>query len=205
MWRDKRRKHSHLLRTIVWSQVGMALLIVSLGLSTRVVAFTLDTALLPGAEARHDTTSSAESEPPSPQFLRLGITITQGRVTIGPVISPTWKAAQQRDVQLPLADQARAPEKQPVQTAENETTRPRLSGVETLLLRTVHAPVPTEAHAPRTAKTAPVAPLKLASSPLTLSAQDIQRSQSTPGEEARRRLIHGVSTSELRGNSGRSG
>ena len=118
MWRDKQRKYSHFLRTIVWGQVGMALFMVSLALSTSVMAFTLNTTLLPGADTRHDTTSSTESEPPSPQFLRLSIAITQGRVTIGPVTSPAWKAAHRRNVRLPLADQAGTPEKQPAQTVD---------------------------------------------------------------------------------------
>jgi len=152
---EQQRGLSDLRRTIVWGKVVLALLIVSLGLCDRAVAFTLNSALLPAADMGHDATSTAGAEPPSPQLLRVGIALVEGRVTVGAVISPAWEAAQRRDVHLSLAGQALTPEAHRLRTAQSESIQPRLSGVETLLLRPVHAPLPSAAHGPRTVESAP--------------------------------------------------
>jgi hypothetical protein len=150
---------SDLRRTIVWRKVVMALLIVLLGWCDRTGAFTLHTALLPAADMGHDATSTAGVDSPSPQFLRVGLTIGQGRVAVGLVIAPAWEAAQRRDVHLPSAGQALAPEAHRLRTAQGESVQPRLSGVETLLLRPVHTPLPSAAHGPRTAESTPASHL----------------------------------------------
>lgn len=146
---------SDLRRPIVWRQVVMALLIVSLGWCDHTGAFTLHTALLPAADMGHDATSTAGANPPSPQFLRGGLTTVQGRVAVGLVIAPAWEAAQRRHVHLPSAGQAPVPEAHRRRTAQGESIQPRLSGVETLLLRPVHTPLPSAVHGPRTAQSAP--------------------------------------------------
>lgn len=156
---EKQQGLSGLLQTIVWRKVVLALIIVSLGFCDRAVAFTLNTALLPASEAGHDATSTGGAAPPSPQFLRVGIALAQGRVTVGSVISPAWEAAQRRDVHLSLAGQALAPAEHRLRTAQSESIQPRLNGMETLLLRKVHAPLPSVAHGPRTVKSAPASHL----------------------------------------------
>lgn len=187
---------SDLRRTIVWRQVVMALLIVSLGLCDRTGAFTLNTALLPAADMGHDATPTAGVDSPGPQLLRVGLTIGQGRVAVGLVIAPAWEAAQRRDVYLPSAGQARAPEAHRLRTAQGESIQPRLSGVETLLLRPVHTPLPSEVHGPRTAQSAPASQLHRGVAPqldherlaqqkpwgrsATLPSRDARRSQSEP-------------------------